>query len=412
VIQFITLPPPLFEIPVVSKGDLVMSTDKDLSADTLYETLCKIPDHRTAKGKRFPLPAVIAISLAAILSGANTMAAISRWGRRLSPKALCALGVPEKHRKAPCRASYHYIFRDISLPHLGVAFGYLVEEVDGKEPVHIAVDGKRLRGSRRGEEPGVHILNAFATRLQAVVGTMVVPPDSGEVIEVLELLKNLPLEGAVVTGDAAFSFETVVDAILEGGGDYFLFVKSNQPKLEAEIAHAFGDGSPQKITWNPDAPTEKTDPPDLVRAETLEKSHGRIERRMIAVRTGLPSRLDEKWHGITAICRIERRRETRTYCSCEVTYAICSLPTETLVPDYLLQLSRDHWGVENKLHHVLDVTFREDECRVTTGSAPAALSELRKAALTMIRKTGQKPRPARETYAERKWNAINLVMDT
>ena len=263
VIQFITLPSAPFEILMVSKGDLVMCTDKGLAAGTLYESLGKIPDHRAAKGLRFPLPAVIAISLAAILSGANTTAAIFRWGRRLRPKALFALGVPEKHRKAPCCASYHYIFRDISLSHLGAAFGCLVEETDGKEPLHIAVDGKRLRGSRRGEGPGVHILNAFATRLQATVGTLVVPPDSGEVIEVLELLKNLPLEGAVVTGDAAFSFETVVDAILEGGGDYFLFVKGNQPNLEAEIAHAFGDGSPQKIACKPGTLEEKTDPPDL-----------------------------------------------------------------------------------------------------------------------------------------------------
>ena len=92
----------------------------------------------------------------------------------------------------------------------------------------------------------MHILHAFATGLQAAVGSLVVPPDSAEVIEVLELLKTLPLEGAVVTGDAAFTFESVVHAIREGGGDYFLFVKGNQPELKAEIAHAFGDDSPLK----------------------------------------------------------------------------------------------------------------------------------------------------------------------
>ncbi len=92
----------------------------------------------------------------------------------------------------------------------------------------------------------MHLLHAFSTRLQAAVGSLVVPPDSGEVIEVLELLKTLPLGGAVVTGDAGFTYETVVDAIREAGGDYFLFVKGNQPELKGEIAHAFGDDSPLK----------------------------------------------------------------------------------------------------------------------------------------------------------------------
>jgi predicted transposase YbfD/YdcC len=90
------------------------------------------------------------------------------------------------------------------------------------------------------------MLNAFSTTLQAAVGSLVVPPDSGGVIEVLELIKALPLKGAVVTGDAAFTFKPVVDTIRERGGDYFLFVKANQPELRAELARAFGDVSPSE----------------------------------------------------------------------------------------------------------------------------------------------------------------------
>ena len=154
----------------------------------------------------------------------------------------------------------------------------------------------------------------------------------------------------------------------------------------------------------------RRDPADLKRAGTVEKGHGRIETRLIAVRTKLPSRLDEKWPGLTAICRIERRRELKTYCSREVIYAITSLAPEKLDPQALLQLSRDHWQIENGLFHVRDVTFREDACRVRSGWAPQALAEIRNAALTLIRRTGQKPRPAREAFAERKWDAIRLVM--
>jgi hypothetical protein len=159
----------------------------------------------------------------------------------------------------------------------------------------------------------------------------------------------------------------------------------------------------------PGVPAAPHDPSDLKRTETVEKGHGRIETRLIAVRTKLPSRLNENWPGLTAICRIERRREMKTYCSREVIYAITSVPIEKLAPKALLQLSRDHWQIENGLFHVRDVTFREDACRVRTGSAPQVLAEIRNATLTLIRGTGQKPRPAREAFAAREWKAIRLV---
>ena len=160
----------------------------------------------------------------------------------------------------------------------------------------------------------------------------------------------------------------------------------------------------------PGVPAGRRDPDDLKRAETVEKGHGRIETRRIAVRTKLPSRLSEKWPGLTAICRIERLREMKTYCTRQVIYAITSLPIGKLEPAGLLQLSRDHWQIENCLHYVRDVTFGEDACRVRSGSAPRALADIRNAALTLIHRTGQKPRPAREAFAERKWSAISLVM--
>jgi hypothetical protein len=89
---------------------------------------------------------------------------------------------------------------------------------------HVAIDGKRLRGSQHETSPGVHMLQAFSTRLQAAVGALAVPPDSGEMVEALKLIRDLPLDGAVVTGDAAFTYRKIVEAILERGGHYFLFV--------------------------------------------------------------------------------------------------------------------------------------------------------------------------------------------
>jgi DDE_Tnp_1-associated/Transposase DDE domain len=213
-----------------------------MAQGTLWAALQGIEDHRTKKGRRFPLPAIIAISLCAMLSGANNLMAIFRFGRRLSPKALQALGVDKKRRKAPCHATYHYVFQSIAADDLAKALGSLVKVDCGLG--HVALDGKRLRGSQHATSPGVHMLHAFSTTLQASVGSLVVPPDSAEMIEVIELLKQLPLDGAVVTGDAAFTFRPIIEVIRERGGDYFLFVKANQPELEGEIARAFGDVSP------------------------------------------------------------------------------------------------------------------------------------------------------------------------
>ena len=159
----------------------------------------------------------------------------------------------------------------------------------------------------------------------------------------------------------------------------------------------------------PGQSAERRDPPDLRRAETVDKGHGRIETRRIQVRTKLPQRLDEAWPGLKAICRIERIRELKDRCSREVIYAITSLDPAVHGPATLLQLSRDHWQIENCPFYVRDVTFREDHCRVRSGSAPQALAEIRNAALNLIRKTGQKPRPAREAFAAQKWKAIRLV---
>jgi DDE family transposase len=208
--------------------------------DRLWDQLERLPDHRTLKGRRYSLAAIVGISLAAMLSGANDLMAIFRWGRRLTPKGLAAFGIG--HGRAPCHATYHYVFRSIAAADLERA---LRGSVRSGSAGHVAIDGKRLRGSQSANSPGIHVLQAFSTGLQASIGALAVPPDSAEVVEAIALLKDLPIgAGDVVTGDAAFTYRSIIEAIRAKGAGYFLFVKANQPELQAEIAHAFGDDSP------------------------------------------------------------------------------------------------------------------------------------------------------------------------
>jgi hypothetical protein len=208
--------------------------------DRLWDRLEGLPDHRTLKGRRYSLAAIVGISLAAMLSGANDLMAIFRWGRRLTPKGLAAFGIGRG--RAPCHATYHYVFRSIAAADLERALrGSVLSGSVG----HVAIDGKRLRGSQSENSPGIHVLQAFSTGLQASLGTLAVPPDSAEMVAAIALLKDLPIgAGDVVTGDAAFTYRPIIEAIRARGAGYFLFVKANQPALQAEIAHAFGDHSP------------------------------------------------------------------------------------------------------------------------------------------------------------------------
>lgn len=206
----------------------------------LWSVLSEIPDRRGRKGRQYPLRSMLGISLAAMLAGANDLRAIFRWGRRLRPEALAAFGIG--HGKAPCHATYHYFFASLDGDAMAGILGR--GAVDDGQPGHIALDGKTLRGSRREGAKGLHVLSAYATALSAVVGDLIVEPDANEITAAIALLKELPLKGAVITGDAIFAQREISRHIREGGGHFLFTVKANQPALRRDIEAAFGDDSP------------------------------------------------------------------------------------------------------------------------------------------------------------------------
>lgn len=139
--------------------------------------------------------------------------------------------------------------------------------------------------------------------------------------------------------------------------------------------------------------------------ETVDKGHGRIETRRIAVSTEAVAYLE--WPGLAQIARLERTREVRGRKSVETVYLITSLPPEEAGPERLLDLTRAHWAIENRLHHVRDVTFNEDRCRMRAGAR--SLAALRNFAIAIIRRTGVQIPEARENYREDRRSAITAV---
>ena len=146
-------------------------------------------------------------------------------------------------------------------------------------------------------------------------------------------------------------------------------------------------------------------PPDLIKAETTDKGHGRIEVRKIAVTSEVVPYLD--WPGAAQAARIERTRIIGGKISIEIAYLITSLTTSECGPERLLALNRAHWGIENKLHHVRDVTLNQDRCRVRASAHQ--LAAVRNLVLSMIRKAGLSIPQARENFREDRAEAIKAV---
>lgn len=174
-------------------------------------------------------------------------------------------------------------------------------------------------------------------------------------------------------------------------------ISSRPPELVSALDGQTGTGP-----W--DGP-----PPDLERAETVEKGHGRIETRRIATTREIVPYL--AWPGLAQVCRIERRREIAGQSSCEVVYAITSLTREQADPKRLLALVRRHWAIENQLHWRRDATLREDASRVRSGHAPQGLAALRNTALRLVHPLKGPLTAIRETFAENRLDAIALAQN-
>ena len=162
-------------------------------------------------------------------------------GRRLSRETLETIGIGRCRVPAP--SVWCELFQQLDVTSLEQALGGWVT---GPAPAtgHVAIDGKRLRGSATAQAPGTHLLAAFSASLQGVIGQLRVPPESNEIAAAMQLLKTLPLKGVVVTGDAIFTQTEICKVIVDGGGDYFFTVKGNQPTLKSDIAEAFRPFSP------------------------------------------------------------------------------------------------------------------------------------------------------------------------
>jgi len=207
---------------------------------SLMELLEGVHDPRGARGKRHPLPALLALAVVSMLAGISSYEGIVQFGKERGWEFLQQLGFTT--RWGLCKATYSRVFRRIDLAAFEAAFArWIGRRLTTDDARHLAIDGKSLRGSRDGGTPAAHLVAAYAVDAGAVAAQLRVDAKTNEHKAALELLGILPIAGRVISGDAMFTHRDVCAKIIDGGGDYVLVVKDNQPTLLADIKAAFAE---------------------------------------------------------------------------------------------------------------------------------------------------------------------------
>lgn len=207
---------------------------------SLWYYLGRVPDRRERQGRRFELRSILGLVVAAVLCGRRDLAGITRWALELreKPDLLRMFGI--ERDDTPCHATFHNVLSDLNVKALEQMLSSWMKRLLAENVLaHTALDGKTLRGSRTGEYPGVQLIAAYAIEVQGVLKQMKVEPGMNEVSAALKLVTGVPLEGAILSGDAIYANKRLCRKIVEGGGAYAFTVKDNQPELLADIKAAF-----------------------------------------------------------------------------------------------------------------------------------------------------------------------------
>jgi predicted transposase YbfD/YdcC len=332
----------------------------------------ELEDPRQQSKVCYPLDEILLLCLLAVLAGAETITDIALFGvkklallRRFRP---FAGGTPAHDHLGDILAA-------LDPEQFQKCFVAWVAALTGAPEGLIAIDGKTSRGSagkRRGQ-PAIHMVSAFAASQRLVLGQVKVADKSNEIVAIPQLLDLLAIEGAVVSIDAIGCQREIARKIIDKKADYILALKGNQGSLRDDVALFVAE---QRAAGFKDAVVS--------RDETVDADHGRIETRTVTVFHDIGwLRERHDWPGLRAVVVVDSVREIDRGQERETRCFITSLD---LAASQVAGLIRGHWAVENSLHWVLDMTFRDDECRLRSGNAPANFAVIRHMAHNLIRR--------------------------
>ena len=335
----------------------------------------KLRDPRIGNAKRHKLLDILVIAICAVICGADSWSDIELFGKN---KRVWLKKFLELPNGIPSHDTFGRVFALLDPDEFRRCFMEWVQAINElTQGQVVAVDGKQLRRSGdkvKGQE-ALNLVSAWASANQLVLGQVKVDANSNEIMAIPRLLQMLDLKGCLVTIDAIGTQTEIAEQIVEQGGDYLLAVKENQGHLYEDLEYLFQLEGQQDFHESP-----------FTYAKQVNKNHGRLEIRQCWTTSDAEYlaylREGEKWAGLKTLAMIVTERQDGDKIEVKTRYFISSLaaPARTI-----LKAKRSHWTIENQLHWVLDIAFREDESRVRKDHAPENFAILRHMALNLLK---------------------------
>ncbi len=326
----------------------------------------EIPDHRVNRRKLHPMAEILFVTFCGVIASCDSWQDIEDFGK-------AKIDYLRRHlpyvNGIPSDDTLRRFFRVLNPEAFEACFLKWVQSFQLElEKKTISIDGKTSRRSFDGDGRPIHLISAFASELGVVLGQLKTEEKSNEITAIPELLALLDIAGAVVTIDAMGCQSKIVEKIIEKEADYLIAVKGNQSNLNDDVRLAF-ENKPNEMIFLTD--------------QEHDKGHGRIEFRRCTVTENIHwlKTLHPQWKNLRSIIEIESIRQIKGIITKEKRYYISSL---TAQPNLILNTVRQHWGIENKLHWVLDVSFGDDQSRIRKGNAPRNMAIVKKTTLNLL----------------------------
>jgi len=342
--------------------------------------------------KRHKLIDIVTIALCAVICGADAWEDIEEFGETRKGWFEQFLELPHG---IPSHDTFARVFASMDPKEFQQAFLKWVEAVQTVTKQIVAIDGKTLRRSHDKNKSPLHLVSAWASENKMVLGQVKTREKSNEITAIPELLSVLELEGCIVTIDAMGCQKEIAKTIVDKGADYVLGLKGNQGTLHEDVKFYFEDALRSNFKGV-----------GYDYHETVDGDHGRIETRCYWTVSDVDWLPDKAlWKNLTSIVMVQRERLINGETSVETSYYLTSLESGT---EDVAKAVRGHWGIENSLHWVLDIAFREDESRIRKENAPANFAIIRHMALNLLRKETSFKRGLKAKRLKAGWDAEYL----
>jgi predicted transposase YbfD/YdcC len=372
---------------------------------SLIEHFQDLPDPRVSRTRDHELIDVLVIAVCTLLCAGETFNDMEDFGRAKYDWFKTFLGL---RSGIPSHDTFNRVFAALDPAQFLDCFLRWTQALRQAVPREIvALDGKALRRALNEDQSVKYIVSAWAESNGLVLGQLKVADKSNEITAVPELLRVLELAGCIVTVDAMGCQKKIAREIREADADYVLALKGNQETVHAEVKAFLDETLVEKAAPRPPGVKPSQAAAHLAVLETVEKDHGRLEIRRYYQSTELAWFADlNQWEGLQSVGLVEAIRESKGQRTVERRYYLSSLPLDVA---QFARAVRGHWGVENKLHWVMDVCFREDQSRARTGYAAENLATLRRLALNLLKQEKTKKRGIKGKQLNASWDHAYLL---